>query len=99
MIGKNGKEYPDNVGFAYKDTSKKGVTYLSVTLDLQALGLGTGTKKLIGFITPPEQIAKGEAAGKKVPHVRFIVKEDAAPNSRGAAKTTTKAANKSELPF
>ena len=97
MIGKNGKEYPDNVGFAYKDTSKKGVTYLSVTLDLAALGLGSGTKKLIGFITPAEQISKGEQAGKKVPHVRFIVKEE---GTKAAPRTTsTKAVNKSELPF
>ena len=97
MQGKNGKEYPDNVGFAYKDISKKGVTYLSVTLDLAALGLGEGTKKLIGFITPTEQIEKGNKAGKKVPHVRFIVKEDAPANTRSAAPA--KSVNKSELPF
>lgn len=100
MNAKNGKNYPENVGFAYKDVSKKGATYLSTTIDLAALGVGTGTVKLIGFITPQEQLDKGEANGKKVPHIRFIKKE--ASNSARAssqASTTKKTANKSELPF
>ena len=43
------KEFKPNPGIGYRKIAKSGVNYLSVQLDLAAMGVGTGKINLVGF--------------------------------------------------